>query len=87
MQPSVEIFGHILDKNGAHVDDQKVEKVRDAIPLTTREELRSFLGLSSCYCRFVPGFAKIARLLKERTSDKVKFVWSEDIQTAFEELE
>ncbi len=36
MQPSVELLGHIVDKNIVHVDDQKVEKVRDAIPLTTR---------------------------------------------------
>ncbi len=82
----MKLLGHILDRNGAHVDDQKVEKVRDAIPPTTRKELRQFLGLASYYRRFIPGFAKIERPLNENTSDKVKFVRSEDIQNAFEEL-
>ncbi len=77
---------HIVDKNGIHVDEQKVEKMRDAIPPTTRKELRWFLGLASYYRCFIPGFARIARLLNEKTSDNVKFVWSEDMQTAFEEL-
>ncbi len=35
-----------MDKNGVPVDDHKVEKVRDAIPTTTRKELRSFLVLA-----------------------------------------
>ena len=86
MHPNVELLGHIVDKNGVHVDDQKVEKVRDAIPPTTRKELRSFLGLAAYYHRFIPGFVRIARPLNEKTSDNLKFVCSEDMQTAFQEL-
>ena len=86
MQPSVELLGHIVDRNGVHIDDQKVEKVRDAIPPTTRKELRSFLRLASYTRRFIPGFAKIARQLNDETSNKVKIVWSDDMQTTFEEL-
>ena len=86
MQLSVELIGHIVDRNGVHVDDKKVGKVRDAIPPTTRKELRSFLGLASDYRRFIPGFTNIARSQNEKTSDKDKFVWSEDMQAAFEEL-
>ncbi len=52
MQLSVELLGYIVDKNGVHVDDQKVKKVRDAILATTRKELRSVLGLASYYRRY-----------------------------------
>ncbi len=65
-----------------HVDDQRVENVRDGIPPTTRKELRSFLGLASYYRIFIPCFAKIAKPLNEKTSDKIEFVWSEEMQTA-----
>ncbi len=85
-QSSVELLGHIVDKNGVHVDEQKVEKVRDAIPPTTSKKFRSFLGLASYYLRFIPGFAKIAKPLNETTSENVKFTWSEEMQAAFEEL-
>ncbi len=40
MQPSVELLGHIVNKNGLQVDDQTAEKVRDAIPPTTRKEFK-----------------------------------------------
>ncbi len=86
IQPSVELLGHVVDKNGVHFDEQKGVKVRDAILPTTRRELRSFLGLASYYRRIIPGFPRIARPLNEKTSDNIKFVWSEDMQTAFEEL-
>ena len=86
MQPSLEFLGHIVDKNGVDFDEQKVGKVGDAIPPTTRKELRSFLGLASYYRRFILGFARVAKPLNEKTSDNVKFVWSEGMQTAFEEL-
>ncbi len=70
-------------QNVVHFDDQKVEKVRDAIPPTTRKGLRSFLGLPSYYRKFISRFAKIAKPLNEKTSDKVEFVWSEELQGAF----
>ncbi len=84
MQPSVELLRHTVDKNGVHFDEQKVEKVKDAMPPTTRKELRSFLGLVSYYRRFIPGFAKTSKPLNQNTSDKVKFVWFEEMQSAFE---
>ena len=69
MQPSVEHLGNIVDKNGVHVDDPKLEKVRDAIPPTTWKELRSFLCLASYYRRFIPGLAKIAKILNDVTPE------------------
>ncbi len=84
MQPSVELLGHIVDKNGVHFDDQEVENVSDAIPPTTGKELRSFLGLATYYRRFIPGFAKVDKQMNEQTSDKVSFVWSEEMQPTFE---
>ena len=60
--------------------------MRDAIPPTTRKEIRSFLGIASYYRRFIPGFGTITRPLNEKTSDNVKIIWSADMQIAFEEL-
>ncbi len=67
MQRSVELSGHIVDRNVVHVDDQKTDKVRDAMLPTTRKELRSFLAGGSYYRRFISGFEKIAKLFNEKT--------------------
>ncbi len=45
-----------------------------------------FLGLASYYFLFVLGFTNTARPLNEKTSYKVKFFRTEDMQIAFEEL-
>ena len=66
------MLGHFVDKDGVHMDNVKVEKIRNALPPTTRKELRSFLGLASYYRRFIKGFAKNALPLSEKTSEAVK---------------
>ncbi len=76
----MELRGNLIDKNGVHLHNQKVEKVRDSILPATHKELRSLIGLASYYRRFKPGFAKIAKTLNEKTSDKVYFIWSENTQ-------
>ena len=86
MQPRVELLGHIVDSNGVHVEDSKVDRVRKARAPRNRTELRSFLGLASYYRRFIKGFAKIALPLTEKTSESVAFEWTEEMDEAFQEL-
>ena len=82
----VELLGHYVDKNGVHTDEQKVEKILNAPRPTTRKELRSFLGLASYYRRFIPGFAKLARPLHEKTSDRVKLEWTDEMSKSFHDI-
>lgn len=50
-----------------HVDEVKVEKIRNASPPKKRKKFLSFLG------RFIKDFAKIASPLTEKTSENVDF--------------
>ena len=84
MQPRVQLLGHIIERYGFHTDEDKVQKIRDAHSPGDAKELRSFLDLASCYRRFIEGFAKIGSPLSEKTSEKVDFDWTSEIQGAFE---
>ncbi len=86
MQHKVELLGHVVDRNGMHVDDHKVDKIKNAVSPTTKKEFRSFLGSASYYRRFIQRFAGISKPLAETNSEKVQFLWTHSMQMAFDTL-
>ena len=86
MQPRVGLLGHCIDKGGIHTDGRKVQTIRDAHASRSRKVLRSFLGIASYYRRFIKNFAKIARTLLEKTSEKVEIEWAPSMQKSFDTL-
>lgn len=59
-QKQVKYLGHVVSPEGVATDPDKVAAVRDWKPPTNLAELRSFLGFSSYYRRFIADFAKMA---------------------------
>ncbi|GKG34382.1 putative reverse transcriptase domain-containing protein, partial [Tanacetum coccineum] len=49
-------------------------------------EIRQFLGLAGYYRRFMEGFSKISKPMTKHTQKKVKFVWGDKQETAFQLL-
>ncbi|MCI65287.1 PIF1-like helicase, partial [Trifolium medium] len=49
-------------------------------------EIRSFLGLSGYYRRFIEGFSKIALPLTQLTRKSQAFVWDDKCEKSFQEL-
>ena len=56
-------LGHILFAKGIRVDPAKIEAVANWKPPRSVTKVRSFLGLTGYYRRFVKGFSVIASLL------------------------
>jgi hypothetical protein len=50
------------------------------------KQVQSFLGLGSYYRKFIPNFSTIASPLIKSTEKGKEFRWTEDCQTAFDEL-
>ena len=82
----VEYLGHIITPEGLKPNSKLVEAVRDYSPPKTVQQLRRFLGLTSYYRRFINQFAKVAAPLHLLTCKNVAFKWSQECQSAFEEL-
>ena len=79
-------LGHIVSAKGVRADPKKVPAVQEfPTPVDTRT-LRSFLGLTSYYRRFVPGFASVAGRLQGLTKKDVPFIWTTECQAAFSHL-
>ena len=82
----VSYLGHRVTEEGLLPDPSLLAAIRDIPPPTTATEVRSFLGLAGYYRRYVKGFAAIAAPLHALTRKDAVFHWSEDCQTAFDQL-
>ncbi|GKA79449.1 putative reverse transcriptase domain-containing protein [Tanacetum coccineum] len=82
----VQFLGHVIDKDGIHVDPIKIESIRYWASPKTPTEIHQFLGLTGYYQRFIEGFSKIAKPMTKLTQKSVKFDWGEKEETAFHTL-
>ena len=53
---SMSFLGHVVSKDGVMVDPSKIEAVKSWVRHTNVTEVRSFVGLASCYRRLVKDF-------------------------------
>ena len=85
-------LGHIVSEDGIRTDPKKIEAVLQWPMPVTVTNVRSFLGLTNYYRRFLKGYAKIVRpltnLISGENMDKKKalVVWTSECQEAFEQL-
>lgn len=87
-QSSVEFLGHIVSRDGVSMDPAKISSVVDWPQPETVTDVRSFLGLTGYYRRFVKGFSAIASPLTDLTKDgaNVKAGWDDRCEEAFNAL-
>ena len=86
MQRSVSFLGHVVSGEGIATDPKKIETVTEWPVPNSVKEVRSFLGLTGYYRRFVKGYASIAAPLHALTQKGRIFEWTEETQEAFETL-
>lgn len=80
------MLGHIVSKAGIAVDLSKVKVIVGLVPLVDVTGVKSFLGHTRYYIRFIKGYAVIAMPLTALTKKVNEFVWTAECQTAFEAL-
>lgn len=86
LQKSVTFLGHVVSGEGIATDPQKVRLVDQWPEPQNLGELRSFLGLTGYYRRYVEGYARIAAPLTQLTKKGEPFRWTEECQSAFDTL-
>ena len=85
-QKSVEFLGSIVSSEGVACDPKKVEAVKEWPKPKNVKDIRAFCGFCQYYSRHIQNFSHIASPLYALTKKKVKFVWSDACDKAFETL-
>ena len=82
----IECLGHLITKDGIRPIQSRTDSlINKPIPKTLKQ-LRSFLGFTGYYRRFVPHFAQIAKPLTELTKKDKKFIWTDLCQNSYDKL-
>ena len=85
-------LGHIVSSKGIETDPKKVEAVKNWTIPKTVTDVRSFLGFTNYYRRFIRGYAKVAKPLNTLVSGnnanrkKAPIEWTDECQVAFDKL-
>ena len=88
----ISYLGHIVSKDGIQTDPKNVKAIKNWPIPTSVTDVRSFLGFTNHYRRFIRGYAQIAKPLynlisgKNRQLKKKTFQWNLDCDLAFKEL-
>lgn len=86
-QKQVAFLGHIVSAEGVSTCPDKITAIQRWPTPRGLTDVRAFLGLTSYYRRFIPGFADTALPLYELTRKNVRFEWTEECQQAMERLQ
>ena len=85
-QCKVSFLGHVVSGHGIECDLDKIASIATWPTPSNIAEVRTFCGLASYYRTFVCNFAAIARPLHNLTKKGATFEWTNECETAFQEL-
>ena len=89
-QPEVDYTGHILTSNGVKVSNEKVRAICEMPEPTSREEVRTLLGMATYLAKYIPHFSDITEPLREvvkkKNEEQYGFYFDEPQKEAFEQL-
>ena len=82
----VQVLGHRVGGGNIRPGLDKTVSIREFPTPNTKRKVRSFLGLTSYFRKFVQNYAQIAKPLTLLTKDDTKFYWGPEQEAAFNEL-
>ncbi|XP_051155718.1 uncharacterized protein LOC127278183 [Leptopilina boulardi] len=86
LKKEVAYLGHIVGKDGVKPNPAKILAIKQFPVPKTQKEVRSFLGLSGYYRRFIKDYAKVAKPLSDLLKKTADWKWEDAQQQSFKDL-
>ncbi|CAI5660563.1 unnamed protein product [Oreochromis niloticus] len=87
-QTSIPFLGHVISKDGLSPSPDHLTAIAKAPAPKDMAALRSFLGLTSWFSKFLPNYATVVEPLRElvRTSQTAELQWTDTANESFNKL-
>lgn len=82
-KPELKYLGYVIDRNGLHVDNDKVAAILNIPSPKNVTEVRRIVGMTSWYRRFIPNFSILTGPLTKLTRKGIKFHWTDECENSF----
>jgi RNase H-like domain found in reverse transcriptase/Reverse transcriptase (RNA-dependent DNA polymerase)/Integrase zinc binding domain/Integrase core domain len=86
LRKEVAYLGHLVTKDGVKPNPDKIKCIENFPEPKNQKQIKSFLGLSGYYRRFIPNFAKISKPLTKLLQKDVQFNFDSECRKSFNEL-
>lgn len=86
MKTSLQYLGHMIDKDGIHPMNDRVEAIRTAPPPNDVSQLRAFLGLVNYYQKFLTNLSHVLHPLHQLLQKESQWSWTTKCQEAFDKV-
>jgi hypothetical protein len=85
-QRKIQYLGHVISEDGIAFDPEKIKVIMEwPIPKDVAD-IRSFMGVTGYYRRFIEGFSKIVYPITSLQKKGIRFTWSQKCQDNFDKL-
>src|SRR5437588_5047665 len=85
-RPELRYLGYVVDRNGLHVDPEKVTAILNIPTPKNDSEVRRILGMAAWYRRFVSNFSSVIAPLTVLLRKNKSFVWDSACEQAFAKI-
>ncbi|XP_054762005.2 uncharacterized protein LOC129268475 [Lytechinus pictus] len=87
-QSKVEFLGHVIEDGTVSPRPEKLKAIQEISRPQTKRELRSFLGMTNYYRKFIPNYSAISARLTDRTrkDEPNQIRWETNQEHAFKTL-
>ena len=82
----IQYLGHVISKDGISIDLDKNKAIINWFVLKDVPEVRSFMGITSYYRKFIEGFLKIENPIASLQKKGRRFVWDLKCEESFNKL-
>ena len=85
-EEKIQYLGHVVTKEGISVDLEKIRAIKDWPVPKDVTDVRSFVGITGYYRRFIEGFSKITNPITSLQKKGKKFDWNQKCEESFKKL-